>query len=92
MEAGEWEPEFNEARQRLLESRDFDTLCGRGHILRNGVVLTSVSDSPFEMSLKCMRCGTVFWFANAGWSTGGPVHWQISSTSVRQASMPCPVH
>lgn len=89
MDAGEWEEEFTEARQRLLESSDFYTLRRRGHHLKNGVVLTSVSEVPFEMSLKCVHCGVAFWFENAAWSTGGIAQWQISSISLEQASMPC---
>jgi hypothetical protein len=89
MHAGEWEQEFTEARQRLLDSGDFQTLCSRGHHLKNGVVLTSVSDVPFEISLKCLRCGIAFWFENAGWSTGGIAQWKISSISLEQASVPC---
>jgi hypothetical protein len=89
MEAGEWELEFTEARERLCESNDFQRLRNRGHNLRNGVVLTSVSDLPFEMSLKCIHCGIAFWFENATWSTGGVAQWQISSISLEQASVPC---
>jgi hypothetical protein len=91
MNTGEWEQEFTEAGQRLLESSDFHTLCSRGHDLKNGVVLTSVSDVPFEMSLKCIRCGVAFWFENAAWSTGGIARWQVSSVSHEQASKPCHV-
>jgi hypothetical protein len=91
MDAGEWEEEFTEARQRLLESSDFYTLRRRGHHLKNGVVLTSVSDVPFEMSLKCVHCGVAFWFENTAWSTGGIAQWQISSISLEQANMPCQV-
>jgi hypothetical protein len=89
MEAGEWEEEFTEARQQLLESRDFHALHGQGHDLKNGVVLTSVSNVPFEMSLKCVYCGVAFWFENPAWSTGGIAQWQLSSISREQASVPC---
>jgi hypothetical protein len=89
MNTGEWEEEFAEARQRLLASNDFDTLRRRGHDLKNGVVLTSVSYVPFEMSLKCIYCGVTFWFENAGWSTGGVAQWHVSSISAEQASVPC---
>src|SRR3974377_1479751 len=89
MDAVEWEEEFAEAGQRLLESSDFRTLRSRGHDLKNRVVLTSVSDVPFEMSLKCVQCGVAFWFAHTGWSTGGIAQWQISSISLEQASAAC---
>jgi hypothetical protein len=89
MDAGIWEEEFAEARQQLLQSTDFNILRGRGHDLRNAVILTSVSDVPFEVSLKCICCGVTFWFANAGWSTGGISEWRISSISVKDASAGC---
>ena len=91
MDAGVWEEEFAEARQRLLESGEFCALLGRGHDLKNAVVLTSVSDVPFEVSLKCIHCGIVFWFENAQWSTGGAAEWRISSTSSREADLICGV-
>jgi hypothetical protein len=89
MDVSEWEQEFAEARRRLCESSDFHALRSRGHDLKNGVVLTSVSDVPFEMSLKCVHCRVAFWFENAAWSTGGIGEWQISSISLQQASVPC---
>jgi hypothetical protein len=89
MDTGEWEQEFAEARQRLLESNDFHLLSSRGHNLKNGVVLTSVSDVPFEVSLKCISCGVAFWFENAAWSTGGTAEWHITSVSMRDASAAC---
>jgi hypothetical protein len=89
MDAGEWEVDFTEARQRLLESSDFQMLVGRGHDLRNGVVLTSVSDVPFEVSLKCIYCGVAFWFENAAWATGGEAEWRLSSSSMRQSDSVC---
>jgi hypothetical protein len=89
METGEWEQQFIEAGQRLLESNDSHALRRHGHDLKNGVVLTSVSDVPFEMSLKCINCGVAFWFENAAWSTGGIGQWQISSISLEQAGVPC---
>ena len=89
MDTGVWEEEFAEARQRLLESTDFHILRNRGHALANGVVLTSVSDVPFEVSLKCIYCGIVFWFENAEWATGGVAEWHISSISKQDASDIC---
>jgi hypothetical protein len=89
MEGGVWEEEFTEAWQWLVESTDFHALQTRGHDLKNGVVLTSVSDVPFEVSLKCMYCGIVFWFENAEWATGGMAEWHISSISKQDASDIC---
>jgi hypothetical protein len=89
MDIGKWESEFIEARQQLLESSDFYRLSSRGHDLIDGVVLTSVSDVPFEMSLKCVRCGIAFWFDNVSWSTGGISTWQISSISREAAGRTC---
>jgi hypothetical protein len=90
MDTGKWGLEFTEARQRLVESSDFRVVRSRGHNLKDGVVLTSVSDVPFEMSFKCADCGGVFWFANAAWSTGGIADWSISSESCEAASDSCP--
>lgn len=87
MSGGVWEQDFKEARQRLLQSRDFHTLRSRGHDLDDAVVLTSVSDVPFEVSLKCTTCRAVFWFENTEWSTGGMAKWRISSISMREASV-----
>jgi hypothetical protein len=89
MDTGEWEQEFAEARRRLVESSDFHALRGGGHNLKNGAVLTSVSDVPFELSLKCVHCGVAFWFENAAWSTGGMAEWHISSISRADASIVC---
>jgi hypothetical protein len=91
MDAGVWEEEFAEARQRLLESGEVCVLLDRGHDLKNAVVLTSVSDVPFEVGLKCSHCGLMFWFENAQWSTGGAVEWHMSSISVREANFICGV-
>jgi len=89
MDAGGWEQEYSEARQRLFESSDFLILRDCGHILRNGAVITSVSDLPFEMSLKCIQCGVAFWFENSTWSIGGVAQWQISSVSLQQFRIGC---
>jgi hypothetical protein len=89
MDAGEWEEMFAHARRQLFQSHDVSELRSRGHDLKNGVVLTSVSDVPFEMSLKCICCGGVFWFENASWSTGGVAEWHISSISSKDAGANC---
>jgi hypothetical protein len=89
MDAGEWEEEFTEARRWLLRSLDCHSLQSRGHDLMNGVVLTSVSNVPFEVSLKCRYCGVAFWFKNADWSVGGMTEWQLSSISRKDAIGKC---
>jgi hypothetical protein len=89
MDAGVWEGQFAEARQRLLESGEFCALLGRGHDLKSAVVLTSVSDVPFEVGLKCIHCCLVFWFENAQWSTGGAAKWRISSASSGEVNFIC---
>ncbi len=89
MGTGKWEQEFTQARRRLLESSDFYALRGRGHSLQDGAVITSVSNVPFEMSLKCIHCGVTFWFENAAWSTGGISQWHIGSISREEARHIC---
>jgi hypothetical protein len=89
MDAGVWEVEFAEARQRLIESVDFHILHSRGHYLKDAVVLTSVSEVPFEVSLKCIHCRVTFWFENAAWSTGGIGEWRLSGISMQAASVAC---
>jgi hypothetical protein len=89
MDTFRWGSEFSEARQRLSASSDFHTLRGRGHDLKDGAVLTSVSDVPFEMSFKCVDCGVAFWFENVSWSSGGMADWHLSSCSQGDASHFC---
>jgi hypothetical protein len=85
----EWGLEYTDARQRLLESGDFHLLRSRRHQLKDGVVLTSVSELPFEMSFKCVNCGAAFWFENAAWSTGGISEWRLSRYSEEAAAHFC---
>ena len=91
MDTGEREDEFSEARRLLLKSNSFQLLRSRGHALRNGAVLTSVSDVPLEMSVKCIHCGVMFWFENIAWSTGGIGPWRLSCIWPETASMVCHV-
>jgi len=76
-----WGIEFARARQRLLECADFKTQQRVGHQLKEGAVLTSVSDVPFEMSFKCALCGVIFWFENVAWRWGGAARWRLSEES-----------
>ena len=85
----DWSWDFTEARQRLIESADYRALREHGHELKDGVVLTSVSALPFEMSLKCVGCGAAFWFENMAWSIGGITQWRLSSHSHEAAHHAC---
>jgi hypothetical protein len=55
-----------EARRRLREGEAFALQIKLGHDLQDGAVLTSVSDQPFEISVKCSRCGVTLWFEDRG--------------------------
>jgi len=50
---GAREEEFSEARRRLLECGDCALPRDCGYELKDGAVMTSVSEVPFEMSWKC---------------------------------------
>jgi hypothetical protein len=90
MDTGEQKDEFSQARRLLLKSGSFNLLRSRGHALRHGAVLTSVSDVPLEMSVKCIDCGVTFWLENVAWSTGGIGPWRLSCISQETASLVCP--
>ena len=81
MDTESWGSDFIEARQRLLECGDFAALRGAAHELRDGAVLTSVSDIPFEMSFKCVRCGEAFWFENFAWERSEVSQWRLLGES-----------
>jgi hypothetical protein len=89
MDAASWGAEFGEARKRLNGCADFLQLKDRGHQLKEGAVLTSVSDAPFEMSVKCERCGGVFWFENLAWRTGGGARWRLNEPSRERLADGC---
>jgi hypothetical protein len=76
-----WGIEFAQARQRLLECADFETQQRVGHELKEGAVLTSISDVPFEMSFKCALCGVILWFENVAWRWGGTARWRLIEES-----------
>jgi hypothetical protein len=81
---------FTEARQKLVECRDFARLREARHKLTDGVVLTSVSDVPFEMSFKCMQCAEVFWFENLSWREGGFAEWRLDTEHQDCVARPAP--
>ena len=89
MVEAKWGAELDEARRHLLECVDFATLRACGHELRPGVVLTSVSEIPFEMSLRCALCGEAYWFENLAWTTGGNSLWQFSQESRERSHNRC---
>lgn len=84
-----WGAKFGEARKKLTGCDDFLRLRERGHELKDGVVLTSVSDAPFEMSVKCVRCGGAFWFENPAWRTGGGARWRLNEQSRESLANRC---
>jgi hypothetical protein len=55
-----------EAHRRVRESDAYALQIRLGHELRDGAVLTSISDQPFEISVKCGRCGIILWFQDRG--------------------------
>ena len=77
----EWGKEFERTRRRLTASADFKALRDAGHDLRDGVVLTSVSDVPFEMSFRCLACAKVFWFENLSWESRRIAAWRLNDES-----------
>jgi hypothetical protein len=78
MEGGK---EFEKSRRRLIGSADFAALRDGGHDLKDGVVLTLVSDVPFEMSFKCVNCAAVFWFENLSWENRRIAAWRLNDES-----------
>lgn len=76
---------FTEARQKLVRCPDFVRLREAHHQLADGVVLTSVSDVPFEMSFKCTQCAEVFWFENLSWREGGFTQWCLTPGGVERS-------
>jgi len=74
---------FTEARQKLVSCPDFARLREARHELADGVVLTSVSDVPFEMSFKCTQCAEVFWFENLSWREGGFTDWRLNTLNTQ---------
>jgi hypothetical protein len=85
----EWFQSFAESRRRLTESGDFSRLIDGRHELVEGAVLTSVTDLPFEMSFKCTRCKSVFWFENLSWREGGLANWRLNDESEAVARRRC---
>jgi hypothetical protein len=84
-----WATDFTESRRRLVECNDFASLRRAGHELKDGVVLTSVSDIAFEMSFRCIQCARVFWFENWSWRDGGIADWRLSAESCESKDAVC---
>jgi hypothetical protein len=89
MDAASWGVELGDARKRLTKCSDFRRLKERGHELKDGAILTSVSDTPLEMSAKCIRCGGVFWFENLAWRAGGVAQWRLNEPSREHLADEC---
>lgn len=81
--------ELARARGSLRESTQFAALRDRGHDLREGAVLTSVSEVPFEMSYRCARCAETFWFENLAWRNGSATQWRLIEESRERAAIRC---
>lgn len=73
-----------EARRRLRECDDFAAQMRLGHDLKDGAILTSVTDKPFEMSCKCSRCGVTLWFENRG-----SARWRLHEESRERGAKIC---
>jgi len=84
---------FEQMRQQLIDSYDYESLLRAGHELRDGAILTSMSAAPFEMSFKCIHCGRSFWFENPAWRKREPANWRFTSETREELSGGClPVH
>lgn len=76
-----------EARRRLREGEAFALQIRLGHDLKDGAVLTSVSDQPFEISVKCGRCGITLWFEDRGAN-----RWRLHAESREHGARICRGH
>jgi DNA-directed RNA polymerase subunit RPC12/RpoP len=81
--------ELAKARGCLLESTQFAGLRDFGHDLKEGAVLTSVSEIPLEMSYRCSRCAATFWFENLAWRSGSATQWRLVEESRQRAAVRC---
>jgi hypothetical protein len=89
VDAARYGIELARARGCLLGSVQFAALREYGHDLKEGAVLTSVSEVPFEMSYRCVRCAATFWFENLAWRMGGATHWRLNEESRERAMTRC---
>jgi hypothetical protein len=76
-----------EARRRMREGEAFALQVRLGHDLKDGAVLTSVGDQPFEISAKCARCGVTLWFED-----GGSNRWRLHAESREHGARICRGH
>jgi hypothetical protein len=65
----------------IEQAADYVALSARGHRLIGGATLTCASDVPWQMQMKCSRCGAIFWFDNLAWQSGGADRWELSADS-----------
>jgi hypothetical protein len=73
-----------EARRRLRDCEAFALQVKLGHDLKDGPILTSVTDQPFEMSFKCSRCGVTLWFEDKG-----SQRWRLRAESREHGAQIC---
>ena len=73
-----------ETRRRLRECDAFALQVRLGHELKDGAILTSVTDQPFEMSFKCSRCGVTLWFEDRG-----SQRWRLHAESREHGAQIC---
>jgi hypothetical protein len=73
-----------ETRRRLRECEAFVLQVKLGHDLKDGPILTSVTDQPFEMSFKCSRCGVTLWFEDKG-----SQRWRLHAESRKDGAQIC---
>jgi hypothetical protein len=73
-----------EARRRMRECEAYALQLRLGHDLKDGAVLTSVSDQPFEISVKCTRCGVMLWFEDRGAN-----RWRLHAESREEGAKIC---
>lgn len=80
-----WGATFTTTRRVLAECEDYVRLLRMGHELKDGAMLTSLSNRPFEMSFKCVRCAKVFWFENPSWRDRHASSWRLSQEAREEA-------
>lgn len=83
------EGRFDDAIRRLFASEAFAAQQRLGHQLIPGAALTSMSEVPFEMRLKCGICAAVIWFTNVTCQAGKPADWRLAEESHEYAGIPC---
>ena len=73
-----------ETRRRVRECEAFALQVKLGHDLKDGAILTSLTEQPFEMSFKCSRCGVTLWFEDKG-----SQRWRLHAESREHGAQIC---